>query len=567
MKSLIIILTVLFTFATITSFTLLIIDKYTGFLEKYGLHLKKYSFLAGMISVIYYITMKYNYSDWDLWARLAVGKIFSQIGTVLPKDIFAYTPTKDLWVDHEWGAGAIFYYLADKYGDLGLLLLKFVILFGIFLSVFCTNQLRSNGDKPYRIFYYILFFSAIVPAFDNVIRSHAFTYLFFAYWLYLLDKVRYGNNKLIALFPLSMIIWANTHGGFLSGLGIVGVFAIGEFLNRRNPLKYILILALSGLATLINPYGLKYWSFILNAVSMNRPFVNEWAPLNLFGPIGQMIGFKILLILSILTLIYMVIKRFKEINWADILIMAVTLYMSMKHMRHIIFFSIAAASYMYYWLYPAIKWYSFDILGKIYSLFPNMLRKFGKLYREVLIYGFILIFGFMSLMTMQREIFVNQNMFPTRAVKFIQINDLKGNLLVLFNWGSYALWKLYPQCKIAVDGRYEEVYTNDFIGDVARFHYVGVAWDGLLKKYHADLMLIPTEYKDLLKELYSLDEWTVAYKDNMAVVFVPKSMKDRNWKFPSKSFNGSKEKYFSNIVVKTDENKKEQIKSDTSKTN
>jgi hypothetical protein len=507
--------------------------------------------LSGILGIIYFITVKYNNSDWDLWARFAVGKIFSQIGNVLPHDIFAYTPTKQFWVDHEWGAGAIFYYLAHHYGDLGLLALKFVILLGIFLSVFYTNQSRNNQeDNPYRISYYILLFFSILPAFDSVIRSHVFTYFFFAIWLYALDLVRSGKNKIIWLFPATMVVWANTHGGFLAGLGIVAIFAIGELINRRNPLKYLLILALSGIATLINPYGFKYWSFLISAVTMNRPYVNEWAPLDFFASITQVLGFKIFVILALLSLIFMFIKRFKDINWSDVLILFITFYMSMKHIRHVIFFSIAAASYIYYWLYPAINWYTFNIISKFYSLFPDILRKIGRVYREILVYFIIVVFSFASLVALPRKIKVRENMFPVRSVKFIQINHLSGNLLVLFNWGSYALWKLYPQCRVAVDGRYEEVYTNDLIGDVARFHYVGKSWDGLLTKYHADLILVPMEYKELYGNIKMLEDWKEIYKDKMAAVFVPKSINKKKWIMPPKDFNAESEKYISDIKVK-----------------
>jgi len=550
MNSLVIVLIFVFLTTALFSIIALIADKYFGFLDKYGICIKKYFFLSGIMGIVYFVTVKYNNSDWDLWARFAVGKIFSQIGNVLHRDIFAYTPTKQFWVDHEWGAGAVFYYLVHHYGDAGLLILKFMILFGIFLFVFYTNQHRNKEDDPYRISYYMLLFFAILPAFDGVIRSHVFTYFFFALWLYALDLVRKGENKIIWLFPATMVVWANMHGGFLAGLGVVTLFAIGEFINKRNPLKYLLILALSGAATLINPYGIKYWSFLINAVSMNRPFVNEWAPLNLFASATQVPGFKVFAILTLLSLIYVFVKRFKEINWTDILILAVTFYMSVKHTRHVIFFSIAAAAYIYYWLYPALNWYTFDVTGKIYSLVPYLLRKIGKVYREILVYIIILMFCFVSLVSLPRKIAVKEYMFPVHAVKFIQMNHLSGNLLVLFNWGSYALWKLYPQCRIAVDGRYEEVYTNDFIGDVARFHYVGKSWDGLLRKYHADLMLIPMEYKELYNNLKMIDDWKIVYEDKMAAVFVPRSMNKKEWIMPPKSFNAEKEKYISDIKVK-----------------
>ncbi|MDD3013159.1 MAG: hypothetical protein PHC34_05600 [Candidatus Gastranaerophilales bacterium] len=546
MNSLLSVIAFVFITVTLIFIIVLITDKYFRFLDKYGFKIKKYLFLSGIMGIIYYITVKYNNFDWDLWARLAVGKIFSQIGNVLPHDIFAYTPTKQFWVDHEWGAGAVFYYLVHHFGDSGLLIFKFMILFGIFLFVFYTNQHRNNENDPYRISYYMLLFLAILPAFNGIIRSHVFTYFFFALWLYTLDLVRKGKNKFIWLFPVTMVIWANTHGGFLAGLGIIALFAIGEFINKRNPLKYLLILVLSGAATLINPYGLKYWSFLISAVTMKRPYVNEWAPLNFFESATQVPGFKIFAVLTLLSLIYMFVKRFKRINWSDVLILAVTFYMSLKHIRHIIFFSIAAASYIYYWLYPAINWYTFNFKERLYSLFPDLLRKFGKIYRETLIYNIIFLFSFLSIVSLPYKIAVKDYMFPTKAVKFIQINHLSGNLLVLFNWGSYALWKLYPQCHIAVDGRYEEVYPDDFIGDVARFHYTGKNWDGLLTKYPADLMLIPIEYKELYNKLQMLDDWKIVYKDKMAAVFVPKAL-NKKWIMPPKNFNAENEKYISDI--------------------
>src|SRR3989339_2291474 len=94
--------------------------------------LKKYTFLITIILLVQITVLAYNSADWDLWARLAVGKIFFQTGSVLQHDIFAYTPTKDIWIDHEWGSGVIFYFLSQHLGDYGLLMLKFLLTFFIF---------------------------------------------------------------------------------------------------------------------------------------------------------------------------------------------------------------------------------------------------------------------------------------------------------------------------------------------------------------------------------------------------------------------------------------------------
>ncbi|MFH0702593.1 MAG: hypothetical protein V2B14_03525 [bacterium] len=503
--------------------------------------MKKIFFFISIILIIYFITVIYNNADWDLWARFAVGAIFFNAGAILKHDIFAYTPTKNIWIDHEWGSGVIFYFVSHYFGDIGLLALKFFILLFIFILVFKINQLRSvsNNENPYRIVYYLLFFYGILSAFDNTIRSQSFTYLLFALWLYLLDLVKLGNNRLIWIFPITMIIWANMHGGFLAGLGIVCLFGIGEALNKRSFLKYFGILAISIPATLINPYGITYWSFIIDAVTMHRPFVSEWDPLNLFGPIKIALGFKIFLILTILSFIYMFIKHFKKINWAEILILGITFYFSLKHVRHIIFFILASGSYIYYYLYP--------VIDGIYSVFPINLRTMSKKLGEFTIYGSILFFGLLIIFFVPLKIDVNKKMFPTNAVRFIQQNNLSGNLLVLFNWGSYALWKLYPQCLITIDGRYEEIYPKYVVDEVARFHYTGVNWDDLLKKYHTDMILIPLTYDNLYEKLLWKKEWKLVYKDDLAAIFIPKSKNKPNWVKPDSNFDANKEKYKSNL--------------------
>lgn len=511
------------------------------------LKMRKYAFLFVIFLAIYCISAVFNSFDYDLGARLAVGSIFAHTGSVLKHDIFAYTPTKELWVDHEWGAGVVFYYLTHFLGDYGLVLFKFFTLFFIFILVFNCNQLRIKEDEnPYRITYYLIMLYGLLFAFDNTIRALSFTYVFFALWIYMLDLVRLGNNRLIWIFPVTMIIWANAHGGFPAGLGLVLLYAVGEAISRRKFLNYVYILILSTLATLINPYGIKYWTFIVDAVTMSRPFVREWDPIDLLGPIGIVPGFKIMLVMTVLALVYMLARSFREINWTEVLVLAVTCYLSIKHIRHNVFFVIASGAYIYNYFYPALNWYTFGLRDKIGSIFPDKLRNVGSISKDVMVYGILLLVGYTTAILHPPKVNLDEYKFPVKAVKFIEENKLSGNLLVLYNWGSYVLWKLYPQCLIAVDGRYEEVYPNDFIGDVARFHYVGKNWDGLLTKYHSDVLLIPKHY-DIYPQILKLRDWKLVYSDEIAGVFVPVNKARKNWKPVPEGFDWNKEKYITNI--------------------
>lgn len=508
---------------------------------------KKSIFFLSVLLVIYILSAAFNNADWDLWARLAVGKIFFATGSVLKHDIFAYTSVKAFWIDHEWLTGVCIYFFADKFGDLGLQFLRYILLFAVFMSIFKLNQLKFPEQNHYRIIYYSFFIYALFFGFENVVRAQCFTYAFFALWMYVLELVKRGNSKLIWIFPVTTVIWANLHGGFVAGLGLVFIYALGEAINRRNFAKYLLILALSCFAILINPYGFKYIPYLINAVLMPRPFITEWQPLNLFGAFNFAFGFKIFALFTVFLLPYLFIKKFKEINWAEIIIVVVVFGLSLEHIRHNMFFIILFAGYFTGYFYQASEFYTKNIISKLNSEFVLKFINIFKLTSDFAIYGFIILFGILTIHFVHLKVNVNEKRFPVNAVKFIEQNHLSGNLLVLFNWGSYALWKLYPQCLVAVDGRYDGVYSDSLINESARFQYVVTGWKTLLNKYHTDIMLIDTN-NEVFKILNQLEDWRIVYQDKTSAVFIPVSKNKKHWIIPDEKFNINNEKYKTRIL-------------------
>jgi hypothetical protein len=97
--------------------------------------MKKLFFYLSITVIVYILTFVNNLPDYDLWARLAVGSIFFQTGKVLKHDIFSYLPTKDLWIDHEWGSSVVFYFFARYMDAWGIFFLKALIIFAIFTLI------------------------------------------------------------------------------------------------------------------------------------------------------------------------------------------------------------------------------------------------------------------------------------------------------------------------------------------------------------------------------------------------------------------------------------------------
>ncbi|MCK7527911.1 MAG: hypothetical protein MZV64_65070 [Ignavibacteriales bacterium] len=127
------------------------------------------------------------------------------------------------------------------------------------------------------------------------------------------------------------------------------------------------------------------------------------------------------------------------------------------------------------------------------------------------IYSFITNhWAWLNFFTTSPEIKVKDGDYPAKAIEFIKINNLKGNLLVPFNWGSYAFWKLYPRCLVSIDGRFEEVYPNEVYHDISNFTFYYKGWEKALEKYKNDIILIETGSKTL-NELMKVRDWALVY--------------------------------------------------------
>ena len=489
-----------------------------------GESMKKGLFYISITVIICILTFTTNIPDLDLWARLAVGSIFSHTGQVLKHDIYSYVPTKDLWIDHEWGSGVVFYLLVNHFGEWGLFALKALILLAIFILFIKIIKLQTNQEAA-GIFYFIFLGFSLLPGIANLLRCQMFTYLFFTLWIYLLEKLRCQENKIIIwVFPVSMLFWVNLHGGFLAGIGLVIIYAIGEFLNRQKYLKYFSVLALIIPVTLINPYGLKFWNYIIDASLMTRPGILEWAPISLNGPfhiikgfnIHVYSGFFIFTLLTILVGIKLYLQK-ASLDWARIILVVLLLYLSIKRQRHTAFFLLAIPALFYHHYVklfePLWKIIENHLTGKIHKAWAVVKYSFGYIFLTV-------IFVFM-MPRISGKIFVDPAVYPVGSLEFIKQNNISGNVATTFGWGSYAFWKLYPQCKVLIDGRYEEVYPDHIYYSAMQFSENKGDVQEIIKKYKTDVLIL-SKRKYSPADVLNFTDWKPVYEDLSSVLLLPK---------------------------------------------
>lgn len=479
--------------------------------------------------------------DYDLWARLIIGKFIVQTGHVLKYDFLSYTPTHTLY-DHEWGSSVIFYLTQHIFSHVGLLLLQVILTFLIYLVIIKIIKLRGiTTTHPYNFVFYFFSLSAISMGqiADQIIRCQIFTFLFFTIYLYILEMARKDQNKPLWLLPIIMIIWNNMHGGCIAGIGLVVIYIIGEFINKKPIKKFFLPLLFTISVLPINPWGFDYITFLIKATTMPRPEITEW--LGLFNPIyvNTYLEFKFFALIMILAEIAFILRSYftKKLNFdaTKILAVGVTLFLAIEHVKFIPISVITISALLY------------DDFYTIFNLITRNILKKASNFKDILIYtlfSIFIIFNFTATKITQQ--FVSWNKYPLRAIEFVKINNLRGNLFINFGLGSYASYKLYPNNKIFIDGRYEEAYYDYMLPMINRFLNLGKNSDELMNKFNTDVFILEKGFP-ICEKMNNDSKWTLVFEDRFYEVYVKTKDLKKKYLVPSDELN-----YYRKTLFDTD---------------
>lgn len=509
-------------------------------------------FYAALFLYIMTLSVTTNIIDFDFWARLVVGKTFFQTGKLLNFDFQSFGPTRQ-WFDHEWGSSLIFYQILDKFGDTGIIIFKAIVLFLTYFIITKIILLRRKHKEnlyktaPFNLLFFIFLIQATLDIAFATVRCHMLTFLFFAIWFYTLEKSRLEQNfKILWIIPATMLVWANIHGGCFTGLGLLALYTLGEFLNKKPYKPYILAGFVSLIAMFINPYGIKYVYFLFHAITLKRPRITEWQPIFSHLHLAHYFKYKIWAFCISLIAGFYLFKKYKNtqgqnfinkiktiynnLDKTKALVLVVMLILSFKTLRLIPFFAFSATVFLY---------------DDIYKVFNKKLNNKLNNAKEIILFLLILLSFTFTIKTKPVE--TRLSGYPYVEAEFLKINNLKGNLLANFHYGSYLAYKLYPDNFIFMDGRYEETYKPELL-DTLNEIYVGKNWKEELQKYHIDYIIAEQRYDILINNLTLDKDWIPVVKTKKFILFINKNIKLNNPKKPPEDFGYyQKHKWETNI--------------------
>jgi hypothetical protein len=306
------------------------------------------------------------------------------------------------------------------------------------------------------------------------------------------------------------LVWINTHGSFIVGLGIILVywaaglraFRLGGIEARRWTsaerirLAFVFLLCLAVLPA--TPYGtcLAVYPFDMAfSQPVNVASVLEWQPMPF-----NILGGKLFLALLLGFLLFQVAFRFTwRLEELTLFLFGTT--MACLHVRFLLLFVPLFA--------PMLSM----ILARWLPRYEKEKDKY--LLNALLMAGMIaaMIHYFPSLEDLREKV---ANHFPVRAVEYLRQHPVPGPMFNTYGYGGYLLWAGH---KVFIDGR-GDLYERG--GVLSDYMHITLAKPGalaVLEGYHVGSCLLERD-EPMSTLLSASPNWKKIYSDNVSALFV-----------------------------------------------
>jgi hypothetical protein len=470
------------------------------------------------------------------------------------------------WFAWEWLYDVIVGWLESTAGLNGVVLFTALAIAIVFAWTF--RMLLRRGTNVF-VAIVLLLLAASAAMIHFLARPHVVTWLFTVAWFWILESSEKScfasdfessaaseasprRGWMLWLLPPLMLVWVNVHGGFLLGFVLLGIYwcsaAWGWFrtkedrfddaLRRIRAGRLVRALTLtgilSGLATLVNPYGFRLhvhiYRYLTNRFLMDH--IDEFQSPN-FHYVAQ----KCFAGLLLLTLVGLAVKRrgAGQVRLSQALVVLFAVYSGLYASRNIPVSSLLLILMIGPWLSEAMARFADQRLAARGFASIRFLQRMqaiefglrGHLWSVAMIVVacWIAAHGGMLGARQVMDAHFDAKRFPVAAVNYLEnyleTQGVAGPLASPDYWGGYLIYRLYPRVRMVVDDRHD-FYGEEFLKSYLKMVHVEPGWEDFLRQHPAQCVLVPKD-SALANILGETAGWRAIYSDDVAVVFERKS--------------------------------------------
>jgi hypothetical protein len=459
-----------------------------------------------LVGLVFYEARVFH-ADPDTWWHIKVGQDILRTHHWPTVDPYSFTAANTPWIAYEWLGEVALAGVSKLGGIYGLAVFRFALAALVVLALYYLGTVRSKNCKAGFVPAGVL---ASLVLLSFTLRPQMFGYVFLVLLLIVLKLFRKGVSWPVWTLPAMFLLWVNTHGSFIVGIGVLAVYlccglksfqvgsvqAIAWSAKQRIQLELALLLSLAVLP--ITPYGtqLAVYPFdIMFNQPVNLASILEWRPM----PFEQVIGrgfLAIVVLLVVLQLLFRFVWRMEE------LLLAVGgTVMAFVHVRMILLF---VPFVVPVFATVAARW------------FP----RYAKAKDKPVLNGLIMasVVAAMTYYIPTHSSVQNQvaSTFPVEAVAYLDSHDVPGPMFNNYGFGGYMVGH---GSKTFIDGRADIFERSGVLADYLIAIQLKPGALAVLDRYRIQSCLLLKD-EPLAIVLGSLPEWKRVHSDGTAALFV-----------------------------------------------
>jgi len=493
-------------------------------------------------------------SNPDIFWHLSAGRWMAEHLAFPRQDWLSTTMLGRPWADFEWSVQLLWYGVMKAAGLPGLWFLKVLALSACAALLWTALGTYAVGPawRGLAVFWWALGMTSA-----NDLRPENLSVLLFIglhAWLEVrrVGKWRSRGPRLeAACAALYFCVWANIHAGFLYGLVLLAIYAAVEA-HRSRRLAWLC--AAGAAAALLNPYGAQVYAVPLEHWVMREDlarYIDEWHGASMLNrwhwPFWAILFFAFIVISG------RFIRR-KDTPMEHVLAIAAFGLSASSHARTGVYFLAVAvpvaAAALHTRPTSSRGARCCSAAAELTGTGSSSAGIRARLAKPVFVFAFCLggaFFTWQVLPLLEYGIVFNPGYAPRGAADFLwrERGALSGRaLLNPWHWGGYLGWRLHPEFRVFVDGRYIFHHLLREMGDARRSPQ---EMQSFLDRHRVDVVVQEPERNTLPMTVRSKaggettlrrpaylfffpkETWALVYWDTRATVFVRRSAFAPGW--------------------------------------
>jgi hypothetical protein len=444
----------------------------------------------GLGGVMFAITVTKGVQDPDFFWHITAGKLIAQTGQVPSTDPFSFTWFGKPWTPHEWLSEVIIYQLVTSLGRIGAL-----IVFGLFpAAIFAVLAAALTREVGARVLSLALPFSvgAFVLIGYVTLRPQAVSWLLLSILIWALLAARPEKPRHLLLLIPFFVLWANLHGVYVIGLGVLGLYALFTLLGRTpmSPARGWVVGALAGciaasMLTPAGPIGILYPLRYVEGGDWGLANIQEWQTPNFHEPAHM--GFLLLLVALGLNGGRATPGWLVALSW-------IGAAMGLLALRNAPIAAVFAMPTLVMGLEARFRERDARRAKPRKPMAPS--RQLGRRVMELFTALVIAVGSMAILIPRDLNAAIDYNLstrFPIAGVDALEHLAPDANVLAEYGWGGYVIYRLHDSGgRVFVDGR-NDMYSQQVLDDYSAIRAADPGWQQLADRYNVEALLFPPE--------------------------------------------------------------------------